>query len=168
MQYITAFLNRLGRTLRRILSAIPFMLSISSFAGEPQKDAASLRVRVNDNIVLGEADLHRMTFKTDAAAMAAFRKNVIPLREGNSVQIQVEIVDARGKAAEVTRSTNVKYESLSPWKLKVNSEGLVTMTPSEPYLSGQAGTMAGDTAVFISYETDTSVVWNKVFFSITR
>lgn len=47
-----------------------------------------------------------MTFKTDAAAMAVFRKNVIPLRQGESVQLQVEIVDTYGKATDVTRSPN--------------------------------------------------------------
>ncbi|WP_194725292.1 hypothetical protein [Noviherbaspirillum malthae] len=168
MESITVFLNRLGPIFWKALPALSLMSSIESFAGDLQKEASSLRVRVNNNMVLGEADLHRMTFKSDAAAMAAFRKNVIQIGQGGSVQLQVEIVEAQGKATDVTRSAKTKYASLSPWKLKVNPEGLVTIAPSEPYLSGQAGTMAGDTAVFISYETDTSAIWNKVFFSITH
>jgi hypothetical protein len=144
------------------------MVSPPTFAVEPQKDVASLRVRVNGNIVLGEADLHRMTFKTDAAAMAVFRKNVIPLRPGDNVQLQVEIVDIHGKGTDITRSANVTYESLSPWKLKVTSEGLITLAPDESFASGQINTMAGDTAVFISYQTGTLVVWNKVFISSAR
>lgn len=168
MQYIIAFLQRLVHTLWRVLPALSLVLSLPSSAGEPQTEVTSLRVRVNNAVVLGEADLHRMQFKSDAAAMAVFRKNVIPLRHGNSIQLQVEIIDARGKAVDVTRSTDVKYESLSPWKMKVTPQGLVTMAPDEPYVSDQASTMAGDTAIFISYKTGSDVVWNKVFLSIVR
>jgi hypothetical protein len=100
--------------------------------------------------------------------MAVFRKNVIPLRPGDNVQLQVEIVDIHGKGTDITRSANVTYESLSPWKLKVTSEGLITLAPDESFASGQINTMAGDTAVFISYQTGTLVVWNKVFISSAR
>ncbi|KRB79521.1 hypothetical protein [Noviherbaspirillum sp. Root189] len=168
MQYRTTILKRLEQTLWRVLPGLSFVFSVPSVAGESHREVSSLRVRVNDQIVLGEADLHRMTFKSDKAAMAVFRKNVIRLRQGDRVQLQVEIVDAPAQAADVTRSTSLAYESLSPWKIKVNSDGLVTMAPDERYRSDQVNTMAGDTAVLILYKTDTHVLWNKVFFSIAR
>lgn len=68
----------------------------------------------------------------------------------------------------MSREAQMKYEALSPWMMKVSPEGLVTMVPDGPYLSDQANTMAGDTAVFISYETGTLGVWNKVLFSSAR
>lgn len=127
-------------------------------------DDTQLRVRIGDRVVLGEADLARLKFASQAEAIAAFEKNIVRLEPDQSVQLQVELVPARGKVSDVTKDSRIRYDSTSPWKLKVSSQGLVTAAPDEEYRSPLPPTPIGDTAVVIGFEPHQA--WNKIFFSI--
>lgn len=161
MRYNTTLKRFSARLLQTLLLTCLLAPALSIQAQNPAESDVALRVLIGNRIVHGEADLSRMKFSSDASALAAFRKNIIPLKPGESVQLRVELLDARGRATDVTRSEAVHYESLSPWKLAVTPNGVVNMLPSETSPSE-----AGDTAVVISH--DTSGAWNKIFFSAAR
>lgn len=151
------------------LLAMSLAPAMPACGAERQPADAALRIRIGGRVVFGEADLRRMTFSSDAAAVAAFRGNVVPLKRGEAVQLQVEVVDAHGGVTEVTKSTSVEYQSLAPWKLTVSREGMVTMTPGEALSPLNPGrSEVGDTAVLIGYANGESAAWNKIFFSSER
>ncbi len=81
-------------------------------AGEPgsTKPELTVDVRVTAN---------RQVFKPDT---------VIPLRRGQSVQLQVEVVHKDGRAMDVTADFRTQYVSAAPWIVSVSDAGLVTAT----------------------------------------
>jgi hypothetical protein len=53
---------------------------------------------------------------------------VIPLRLGQSVQLNVEVVHKDGRSTDVTTDSRTQYISIAPWILSVSATGLVTAT----------------------------------------
>lgn len=121
-----------------------------------------LRVRVQGKVVLGEADLQQRTFGSEAAAMAEFRRNVVPIQHHASVQLGAEVRDARGRITDVTRHGATTYQSLAPSRLSVSSTGLVTAAPS----ADAPPALGGDLAVLVIHDHPRRPAWNKVFFNI--
>lgn len=149
-----------------MLLAYVIARALTAHATDYPESGLALRVRVNERIVLGEEDLQRMKFPNEASAQATFRRNVIQLKQGQSVQLKVEMVDMRGTVTDVTKSGAVEYQSASPWKLSVSPEGLVTMAPAERDQAPKLwASSVGDTAVYISLRRHPSGAWNKIFFS---
>lgn len=148
-----------------MLGALAIIGACGAFAAEdgpagPIHEA--LRVRVNSKPVLGEADLQGRRFPDDAAAMAEFRKNIVPIRQNASVQLSVEAVEMRGRAVNVTTHPSTVYQSLAPSRLSVSHDGLVTTAPT----ADARAAVGGDLAVLVVYENKSQQGWNKIFFSI--
>lgn len=122
----------------------------------------ALRIRVNGKAVLGEADLQNMNFSDSAAAMAAFRKNIVTLQREASVQLTVEAIDAQGRATNVTTNPAITYQSLAPARLSVSPAGVVTAAPSPDARQG----IGGDLAIEVVFERESQQAWNKIFFNI--
>lgn len=121
-----------------------------------------LRVRVQGKVVLGEADLQQRKFASEAAAMAAFRRNVVPIQQHASLQLEAEVSDARGRSIDVTKHRATTYQSLAPSRLSVSSTGLVTAAPS----ADAPPALGGDLAVLVIHDHSRRPAWNKVFFQI--
>lgn len=121
-----------------------------------------LRMRVQGKVVLGEADLQQRKFVSEAAAMAEFRRNVVPIQHHASLQLGVEVSDARGRSIDVARHGATRYQSLAPSRLSVSSTGLVTAAPS----ADAPPALGGDLAVLVIHDHSRRPAWNKVFFQI--
>lgn len=121
-----------------------------------------LRIQVEGKHVLGEADLEARKFSDSAAAMAAFKKNIVSIRRDASVRLTVEAINAQGQATVVTNNPATNYQSLSPSRLSVSAEGVVTASPA----AGAPYGISGDLAVLIVFERGGQQAWNKVFFNI--
>jgi hypothetical protein len=127
----------------------------------------ALRIRINGMRVLGEADLKRLNFTDEAAGMVEFRKNIVPIKPNQSVRLTVETIDRRGNATAVTAHPLTQYQSLSPWRLTVSPQGVITVTPREesPAKLGRPDTV-GDAGILIVFDDPRQPAWNKVFFNI--
>lgn len=121
-----------------------------------------LRIQVEGKHVLGEADLEARKFADSAAAMAAFKKNIVSIRRNASVQLTVEAINAQGHATVVTSNPATSYQSLSPSRLSVSADGVVTAAPA----AGAPFGISGDLAVLVVFERGGQQAWNKVFFNI--
>ncbi|WP_460841373.1 hypothetical protein [Noviherbaspirillum agri] len=121
-----------------------------------------LQIRVDGKPILGEADLQGRDFPNADAAMAAFRKNIVPIRRNSTIQLTVASVDAQGHAVDVTNDGATSYHSLAPSRLSVSSDGMVTAAaPADAQWGG-----SGDVAVLVVHETQVALAWNKVFFNV--
>lgn len=153
------------KAIRFALGALAIIGSCSALAAEDGPTGQIhevLRMRVNSKPVLGEADLQGRKFADDAAAMAEFKKNIVPMRQNASVQLTVEAVETRGRAVNVTTHPATVYQSLAPSRLSVSQDGLVTAAPT----ADAPTAFGGDLAVLVVYENKSQQGWNKVFFSI--
>lgn len=112
--------------------------------------------------VLGEADLQQKTFADAAVGMAEFKRNIIPIRHLASLQLTVEVINARGHSIDVTRHRATTYQALAPSRLSVSATGLVTAAPS----ADMPPAFGGDLAVLVIHDHPTQPAWNKLFFSI--
>jgi hypothetical protein len=55
----------------------------------------------------------------------------IPLRRGQSVQLNVEVVRKDGRVIDVTTDSRTRYVSAAPWIVSVSDRGLVTATTAQ-------------------------------------
>lgn len=141
-----------------LASALPmhgFSNPMSQEAGSTPN--STLRITIEGKRVLGEADLQRMKFASFEVGQRTFEKNVVRIRPKETVQLKIELIQGRNVAKDVTQDVSTAYESLSPWKLSVSPSGLVSR------LAEGLQSNAGDTSIFITYNTPTSQGWNKVF-----
>ena len=118
---------------------------------------STLRITIEGKRVLGEADLQSMKFANVEVGQRTFEKNVVRIGPKEAVQLKVELIQGRNAAKDITQDVSTAYESLSPWKLSVSPSGLVSRL-DEGWQS-----KAGDTSIYITYNTPTSQGWNKVF-----
>lgn len=157
---------RTTKNLLHVLFALLAMLFASMAVAAPDEPAGAinetLRIRINGKAVLGEADLQNRKFADANAAMAEFRKNIVTLQRHASVQLMVEAVDVRGRASNVTTHPATTYQSLSPARLSVSSDGQVTASPGPD----APAVLSGDLAVLIVFDHQAQQGWNKIFFNI--
>ncbi|OWW20308.1 hypothetical protein [Noviherbaspirillum denitrificans] len=144
----------------RALVAVAVCSLQAAMAGEQASEI--LRVRVQNRIVLGEAELQNRRFADNEAAMAEFRRNVVTLPRNSSVQLTVELLERGGRYVDVTSHAATEYQSLSPAKLSVSSDGRVTAAPQSESLMGAGG----DVAIVVVHDKPAQSAWNKIFFRV--
>ncbi len=118
---------------------------------------STLRITIEGKRILGEADLHSMKFSNFEVGQKIFEKNIVRIGPKETIQLKIELIQGRNVAKDITQDVSTTYESLSPWKLSVSPSGLVSS------LDEGLQSKAGDTSIFITYNTPTSQGWNKVF-----
>lgn len=150
--------HRLLLTL--IAACAPHLLSAPVAAAETVNEA--LRIHVEGRHVLGEADLQAKKFSDSASAMAEFRKNIVSIHRDASVRLTVEIISPHGRATVVTDNAATTFHSLSPSRLSVSADGVVTASPATDAPLGGSG----DVAVLIVFDRGAQQAWNKVFFNV--
>lgn len=162
----TEIMKRNQKFMRRALFAFIAVCASSlvctGYANAAEVINDALRIYVDGKRILGEADLQARKFADSAAAMAAFKKNIVSIRRNATVRLTVETINAQGQATAVTNNPATSYHSLSPSSLSVSSDGVVTAAPS---IGSQSGG-SGDIAVLVVFERGTEQAWNKVFFNL--
>lgn len=144
-----------------IAACAPHLLGASAAsAAEPVNEA--LRIHVEGRHVLGEADLQARKYSDTASAMAEFRKNIVSIHRDASVRLTVETISPQGRATVVTDNAATTFHSLSPSRLSVSVDGVVTASPATDAPLGGSG----DVAVLIVFEKGAQQAWNKVFFKV--
>lgn len=163
VQFPMPYLTKAAFTLTKHISALVVVAVCSSNTAMANEQVSEiLRVRVQNRIVLGEADLQNRRFADNEAAMAEFRRNVVSLPRNTSVQLTVELLERGGRYVDVTSHAATEYQSLSPAKLSVSSEGLVTAAPQSESLTGAGG----DVAIVVVHDKPAQSAWNKIFFRV--
>lgn len=145
-----------------LIAACASSLAFTEYVCAAEAINEALRIRVDGKHVLGEADLQARKFADSAAAMAEFKKNIVSIRRNATVRLSVETINAQGQATVVTNNVATSYQSLSPSRLSVSADGLVTAAPSVEWQSG----VGGDVAVLVVFDRGAQQAWNKVFFNV--
>lgn len=150
------------RTLFAFIAGCASGLAFIGYANAGEAINEALRIQVEGKYVLGEADLQSRNFADSASAMAAFKKNIVSIRRNATVKLTVETINPQGQVAVVTNNPATSYYSLSPSRLSVSTDGVVSAAPS---VDAQAGS-SGDVAVLVVFERGAQQAWNKVFFNV--
>lgn len=150
------------RALLVFIAACASSLAFTAYVNAAETINEALRIRVDGKHVLGEADLQARKFANSDAAMAEFKKNIVSIRRNATVRLTVETINSQGQATVVTNKVATSYHSLSPSRLSVSNEGVVTAAPSVDWQSGGGG----DVAVLVVFERGAQQAWNKIFFNV--
>ena len=94
---------------------------------------------------------------------------IVPMKQGQSVQLKVERVESNGTATDVTLSSITRYVSTTPWILSVTEDGLVTASgDAKGYSLGDLGAQnVAQVIVTFGTEGDAEIGIASVVFEVT-
>ncbi len=93
----------------------------------------------------------------------------IPIKSGQSVALHVEVVRRDGTQTDVTRDPKTSYFSLTPWSVRVSSDGVVTVAGSSEFdPSRMADTELGSITVTYGLVGDADIGAASIMFKVVK
>lgn len=90
---------------------------------------SSLALTINGNLIKGSTELSpKMRGKTQAETDAISESAIFPLKNNESFQLKVEIVDQFGKRTDITGSNRLRY--LHFGCLTISAQGFTSVVPT--------------------------------------
>lgn len=116
---------------------ISFSMLVRAETALPETNVDML-IYIQGKQILGEQDFSKIKLEKgdkfdEAALQQALKKNTVPIRRGESVQLKVERVGKDGVPVDITYNPATVYESTGPWSLTVTEGGLVTAAPDPEF-----------------------------------